>query len=163
VVTTDAIISHAREKLGSATLAAQYLGEDRSDIAFAVGTVDVTRISVPVTAPITLTGSPDYGSYSRVLLSPGLLCEDNDVQSSAMRCGYQLGAKLIAYDGGRSRLYANYQWESVAGMRRAIMGAGVAYRVGKRNDLELALEVNRGAVGFAREDNRAMLAIRVAQ
>jgi len=163
VVTTDAIISHAREKLGSATLAAQYLGEDRSDIAFAVGTVDVTRISVPVTAPITLTGSPDYGSYSRVLLSPGLLCEDNDVQSSAMRCGYQLGAKLVAYDGGRSRLYANYQWESVAGMRRAIMGAGVAHRVGKRNDLELALEVNRGAVGFAREDNRAMLAIRLAQ
>ncbi|MDT9013690.1 hypothetical protein RQP55_09665, partial [Novosphingobium sp. APW14] len=47
VVTTDVIVSHAREKLGSATLAARYQGESRSGIALAVGSVDTTRISVP--------------------------------------------------------------------------------------------------------------------
>ncbi|WP_395616417.1 cadherin domain-containing protein, partial [Sphingorhabdus sp.] len=163
VVTTDAVISHAREKIGSATLTARYLGEDRSGIAFAVGTVDVTRISVPVTAPITLSGSADYGSWTRLLLGPGLLCEDNDVQSSGLRCGYQLGAKLVANDGGRARFYADYNWESVAGMRRSLIAVGYAYRLGNKNNLELAVEANRGLNAMTRQDNRAMLSIRLAQ
>ena len=163
VVTTDAIISHAREMIGSATLAARYLGEDRSGIAFAVGAVDVTRISVPVTAPITLSGSADYGAWSRLLLSPGLLCEDHDVQSSGLRCGYQLGAKLVANDGGRARFYADYNWESVAGMRRSLIAVGYAYRLGNKNNLELAVEANRGLNAMTRQDNRAMLSIRLAQ
>jgi VCBS repeat-containing protein len=163
VVTTDAIISHAREKLGSAILAARYLGEYRSGIAFAVGTVDVTRISIPVTAPISLSGSPDYGSWSRLLLSPGLLCEDNDVQSSGLRCGYQLGAKFVSNDGARGRFYADYNWESVAGMRRSLIGVGYAYRIGENNNLELAVEANRGLTAMTGQDNRAMLSIRLAQ
>jgi hypothetical protein len=163
VVTTDAVISHAREKIGSAILAARYLGEDRSGIAFAVGTVDVTRISVPVTAPINLSGSADYGSWTRLLLSPGLLCEDNDVQSSGLRCGYQLGAKFVANDGARGRLYADYNWESVAGMRRSLIGVGYAYRIGEKNNLELAVEANRGLNAMTGQDNRAMLSIRLAQ
>jgi VCBS repeat-containing protein len=163
VVTTDAVISHAREKIGSAILAARYLGEDRSGIAFAVGTVDVTRISVPVTAPINLSGSADYGSWTRLLLSPGLLCEDNDVQSSGLRCGYQLGAKFVANDGARGRLYADYNWESVAGMRRSLIGVGYAYRIGEKKDLELAVEANRGLNAMTGQDNRAMLSIRLAR
>ncbi|MEY3622770.1 MAG: hypothetical protein RLZZ407_329 [Pseudomonadota bacterium] len=163
IVTTDAIISHAREMIGSATLAARYLGEDRSGIAFAVGAVDVTRISVPVTAPITLSGSADYGAWSRLLLSPGLLCEDHDVQSSGLRCGYQLGAKLVANDGDRARFYADYNWESVAGMRRSLIAVGYAYRLGNKNNLELAVEANRGLSAMTRQDNRAMLSIRLAQ
>ena len=163
VVTTDAVISHAREKIGSAILAARYLGEDRSGIAFAVGTVDVTRISVPVTAPINLSGSADYGSWTRLLLSPGLLCEDNDVQSSGLRCGYQLGAKFVANDGARGRLYADYNWESVAGMRRSLIGVGYAYRIGEKKNLELAVEANRGLNAMTGQDNRAMLSIRLAR
>ncbi|MCO4090645.1 MAG: hypothetical protein HEQ34_01665 [Sphingorhabdus sp.] len=163
VVTTDAIISHAREKIGSAILAARYLGEDRSGIAFALGTVDVTRISIPVTAPLSLSGSPDYGSWSRLLLSPGLLCEDNDVQSSGLRCGYQLGAKFVSNDGVRGRFYADYNWESVAGMRRSLIGVGYAYRIGENNNLELAVEANRGLTAMTGKDNRAMLSIRLAQ
>ena len=42
-------------------LSVQYLGENRSGIAFRVGTVDVTRISAPVTAPINLTGAQGFG------------------------------------------------------------------------------------------------------
>jgi hypothetical protein len=162
-VTTDAVISHAREKIGSAILVARYLGENRSGLAFAVGTVDVTRISIPVTAPISLSGSPDYGSWSRLLLSPGLLCEDNDVQSSGLRCGYQLGAKFLVNDGARGRFYADYNWERVAGMRRSLIGVGFAYRIGEKNNLELAVEANRGVTVFTGQDNRAMLSIRLAR
>ena len=162
VITTDAIVSHAREKLGSATLAARYLGENRSGIAFAVGSVDTTRISVPLTAPIQLTGSDELGTSARLLLSPGLLCEDNDVETSALRCGYQLGAKLVANDGGRNRFYADYRWESVAGMRRSLIGMGYSYRFGDKG-LELALEANRGITGTTRQDNRIMVVLHVAQ
>jgi hypothetical protein len=164
VITTDAVISRAVEKLGSASLAARYMGENRSNIAFAVGTVDVTRISVPVSAPIQLTGSADgYGSSSRLLVSPGLLCEDNNVDSSALRCGYQLGAKLVANDGGRNKLYADYRWESVGGNRRSLMSIGYAYRLGSKNGMELAVEMNRGLTGLMAQDNRAMLSFRVAK
>ena len=162
VVTTDAIVSHAREKLGSAALAARYLGESRSGIAFAVGSVDTTRISVPLTAPIQLTGNDELGKSARLLLSPGLLCEDNDVQLSSLRCGYQMGAKLVANDGGRNRFYADYRWESVAGMRRSLLGLGYAYRFGDKG-LELALEANRGLTGMSGQDNRALISLRLAQ
>jgi len=85
------------------------------------------------------------------------------VQSSGLRCGYQLGAQLVANDGGRARFYADYNWESVAGMRRSLLGVGYAYRIGDKNNLELAVEAKRGASGFAGQDNRAMLSIRLAQ
>ena len=163
IVTTDAIVSRAIEKLGDATLDAQYLGENRSDIAFRVGTVDVTRISVPVTAPIHLTGSEGFGTVTRLLLSPGLLCEDNNADSSALNCGYQLGAKLVASDSAKGRFYADYRWESVGALRRSLLGLGYAYRFGPKNGLEVALEANRGITGMMGQDNRAMLTLRVAQ
>ncbi len=130
VLTTDAIVSRAVEKLGNAALDIRYLGEERTDMAFAVGTVDVTRISVPVTAPFQLTGGSgseeaEDGLSSRLLLSPGLLCEDNSVSTSSLRCGYQLGARLSATKGIRSHFYANYNWESVAGTA-VCPGRGIA-------------------------------------
>jgi hypothetical protein len=163
VITTDAIVSRAVEKLGNATLSAQYLGESRSGIDFRLGTVDVTRISVPVTAPINLGGAEGFGFVSRLLLSPGLLCEDNNVDSSALNCGYQLGAKLVANDNDKGSFYADYRWESVGTMRRSLLGLGYAYRFGPKNGLELAIEANRGVTGMVGQDNRAMLSLRVAQ
>ena len=163
-LTTDAVVSRAVEKLGSARLSASYLGESRQGIAFAVGTVDVTRISVPVNAPIALTGDQDgSGLNSRLVLSPGLLCEDNDIDSSALQCGYQIGAKFLATDAeSRSRLYADYHWESVSGLRRSLVALGYALRFGKKDALELGFELNRGLTGFAGNDNRAMLSVRFA-
>ena len=161
VVTTDAILSRAKEQLGNAKLSAEHLGEKRSGIVFDVGTVDVTRLSVPVTAPITLAGSSEeYGSLTRLLVSPGLLCEDNAVDSSAMRCGYQLGAKFVANDdSGRNRFYADYRWENVAGMQRSLIGLGYAYRFGGSTGLELALEADSAGAN----DNRALLSLRLAR
>ena len=163
VITTDAIVSRAVEQLGNASLSAQYLGENRSGIDFRVGTVDVTRISVPVTAPINLGGAEGFGFVSRLLLSPGLLCEDNNVDSSALNCGYQLGAKLVANDNDKGSFYADYRWESVGSLRRSLLALGYAYRFGRKNDLELAIEANRGVTGMMGQDNRAMLSLRVAQ
>jgi len=161
VVTTDAILSRAKEQLGNAKLSAEHLGEKRLGIVFDVGTVDVTRLSVPVTAPITLAGSSEeYGSLTRLLVSPGLLCEDNAVDSSAMRCGYQLGAKFVANDdSGRNRFYADYRWENVAGMQRSLIGLGYAYRFGGSTGLELALEADSAGAN----DNRALLSLRLAR
>jgi len=163
VITTDAVVSRATEKLGTATLAAKYLGESRSGIALAVGSVDVTRISIPVTAPIMLSGSArDLGASTRLVLGPGLLCEDSSADSSSLRCGYQLAAKLMASDGARSRIYADYHWESVAGMERSLIGLGYGYRFGKDDGLELALELDRGLTGQSGQDNRALLSLRLA-
>ena len=84
-------------------------------------------------------------------------------RSSSLRCGYQLGAKLVANDGGRNRFYADYRWESVAGNRRSLVGLGYAYRLGSDGKLELALEANRGLTGSSGQDNRALLSLRLAQ
>ncbi len=100
---------------------------------------------------------------SRLLLSPGLLCEDNNVDSSALNCGYQLGAKLVANDDDKGSFYADYRWESVGSMRRSLLGLGYAYRFGPNNGLELSLEANRSLTGMMGQDNRAMLSLRVAQ
>jgi len=156
-------VSRAVEKLGNATLSAQYLGENRSGIAFGVGTVDVTRISVPVTATINLTGAEGFGMLSRLLLSPGLLCEDNNIDSSALNCGYQLDAKFVANDNDKGSLYADYRWESVGATRRSLFGLGYSYRFGPQNGLELSFEANRGVTGTMGQDNRAMLSLRLAQ
>jgi hypothetical protein len=163
VITTDAIVSRAVEKLGNATLSAQYLGESRSGIAFNVGTVDVTRISVPATAPVNLWGGEGTSSWSRLLLSPGLLCEDNNVDGSALECGYQLGAKLLVSSVGKTRFYADYRLEQVDSLSRSMLGLGYSLRFGPKNMLELALEANRGLSERIGADNRAMLTLRVAQ
>lgn len=161
VITTDAVISRAVEKLGDATLSAQYLGENRSGIAFNVGTVDVTRISVPVSAPITLSGGDGLGQWTRVLLSPGLLCEDNNVASSALTCGYQLAGKLIVSNVGKSRFYGDFRYESVDSVRRSLMGMGYSVRFGPKDLIELTLEANHGVSERMGADSRAMLSLKV--
>ena len=148
LITTDAVISHAREKLGSAILTARYQSENRSGIAFAVGRVDTTRISVPVNAQIELSGSEKFGRYSRLLLHPGLLCEDNDVDDSSLRCGYQLGAKVVANDDGRGIFFSDFRWESVAGLRRLLLNLGIGIRFGRNDNLELNLEINHSLSGI---------------
>ena len=83
--------------------------------------------------------------------------------SSALRCGYELGAKLVANDGGRNRLYADYRWESVGGARRSLIALGYGYRFGKQNGPELALEVTRGGAMFNGQDYRAMVSLKVSR
>ena len=164
VITTDAILSRAVERLGTASLSAAYLGENRSGIEFDVGMVDVTRISVPVTVPITLAGSAEEErALTRLLLSPGVLCEDNAVDSSSMRCGYQVGAKLVVNDDrGRKRFYADYRWESVDGKHRTLAGVGYNYRFGDQDRLELGFEANIGVGEMSSQDNSALITLKAA-
>jgi hypothetical protein len=163
-LTTDAVFSHAAEHLGNARLSAQYLGEDRSDIAFAVGTVDVTRISVPMSAPIRLAGTEDgVGGWSKLLLAGGLLCEDNVVTASAMTCGYQMRVKLLAAQDGNNRFYADANWESVSAIRRSVFAVGYARRFGPDQNLELGLELNQRRSSAGANGNAVMLELKVVQ
>ena len=164
-LTTDAIISRATEKLGSAQIGAQYLGEKRSGIAFDLGKVDVTRISVPISAPIRLTGHESRpGAASQLLLSSGILCEDNDVVTSVLRCGYQLGAKLAAKSAtGRDSYFADYRWESVAGIRRSLVGLGFVHHLGGPSGLALAIEAHREMSELMGPGSRAMASLRIAR
>lgn len=163
-ITTDAVLSRASERLGQARLSARYLGEHKDNIAFAVGTVDVTRISVPMSAPIRLTGSEDgFGSWSTLLLGGGLLCEDNNIASSSITCGYQMRLKLLATQDSNNRVYADLNWESVSGMQRSVMAIGYARRFGGEQNLELGVELNQKRAGASANDNAVMLALKVAQ
>lgn len=164
VVTTDAVVSHATEKLGNAKLAAQYRGESRSGIDFEVGTVNVTRVSIPASAPIKLSGDENgIGGWSKLVISPGLLCEDNGVTSNSLTCGYQIGAKFVSQQSVRDRFYGDFQWESVSGMRRSMFAVGYAYRFGKDNKMELGLELQNGNSGLAARDSKALLSVRLAR
>ncbi len=145
IITTDAIFSRALETLQSGSLAANYLGENRAGISFDLGKIDVTRLSLPVTAEITLAeSSQEFGATTSLLLSYGLLCEDLAAGSSAIECGYQLSAKLIGDEGTRrNRFYAEYAWESIDSMHRRLIGLGYAWAFGDQDGLELAFRVDQ--------------------
>ncbi len=161
-LTTDATLSHAVERLRSAKLSARYLGENRSDIAFAVGTVNSTRLSIPVTGALRLSGS-DTAEGTKLLLSPGLLCEDVSVDRSTLSCGYQLGAKVNSRFGEKSKGYLTYRYESVSGLERNLIGLGYALSFGPRNMMEIGFDVDRGISAFAADDSRAMISLRLAR
>lgn len=163
-LTTDAILSRAVERLGDATLAAAYRGEKRAGIAFAVGSVDTTRLSVPVTGQLVLSDTQETdGRVTKLLLSPGLLCEDSSVDASSMDCGYQLGAKLNSSLSDRGAAYIDYKFESVSGLRRNLIGIGYAHQFGPRNALQVAFDVNHGVSEMAGSDNRAMVRLRLTR
>ncbi len=70
----------------------------------------------------------------------------NQISASKARVfrGVQLGAKYVANDNsGKHRFYADYHWEDAAGIQRALIGIGYAYRIGRKNPLEVAFEANQ--------------------
>lgn len=164
IITTDAVLSRATEKLGQALLSAQFLGEHKDNIAFAVGTVDVTRVSIPLSAPIQLSGLEDgIGNWSKLLLSGGLLCEDDNIASSSIICGYQMRMKLLAAQNSSNRVYADVNWESVSGVRRSVMAIGYARRFGSERNLELGVELSQKRASASANDNAVILALRLTQ
>jgi hypothetical protein len=163
ILTTDLIVSRATEKLGTARLAASYLGEQRSDIGFFVGNVDVTRVSVPVHLPIDfLKPAFEGGNATRMEISPGMLCEDNSVDSSSIACGFQADAKLLVTRGGRTNIYFDASFETVGGVQRYMGGTGFGYRFGRKNAIELGVALNAGTAGI-RQEARGILQLKVVQ
>lgn len=163
VITTDAVVSRAREKLGAAQLAARYLSEERTNVSFAVGEVQTSRVSLPFAAQFRLAGNERLGPSAKLLLKPGLLCEDNDIERSSLRCGYQLGARLTARDRRSGQLFAEYRWESVAGLHRSLLGLGYAFRFARQPGLELALEGGQGLLDVGVRETRALASLRLAR
>jgi hypothetical protein len=163
-LTTDLIISRAMEDLGNAKLAAQYQGESRSGIAFAVGKVDVTRVNIPVHIPFDLKrfDKPD-GSRTRFEVSPGLLCEDNAVYTSGLECGFKADAKFVTSKADRSRTYIDLTYERVREMERKAIGLGYARRYGQHKNLELSWTVRNQMSDRGRPDGQIMMQLKVGR
>ena len=161
-LTTDAILSRAVERLGNATLAGSYLGENRSGIAFDVGTVDATRLSIPVHVPISLGTDASGFSKGRLDFSPGLLCEDTSAASSSLQCGYQLGVKALFAPNGRLRIEGEARHEQVEGFRTELFSIGFMHRFGPLNMASIGFDAQRGMRGDT-TDARVMLKLRLGR
>ena len=155
-ITTDAILSRAEERLGSTRLDASYLGEDRSDILFGLGKVDVTRLSVPVHVPIAFRSPQDGREPTRLEFSPGLLCQDTAQDSSALDCGYQLTMKFSLAPTVRSMIQAEARTEAVDGYLLHSFTLGYQRRFGSYRQLSWGMDVARQARG-QQADNRVMV------
>ena len=162
LITPDLALSHARENLGTARLRARYQGERADDLPLDLDSVDMTRLSVPVNVRYALRhgGSLDDNSTD-ILLTPGLLCEDHNLDSSALDCGYQLGAKVQTQAIKFGTAYIDYRYETVDDMERNLIGAGVSYRFGSSRDVELSLEGNRATALGGDDDYRTMIRLRL--
>lgn len=157
-VTTDVALSRASESLGNAKLSARYKGESRSGIAFGVGSVDATRLSVPVHLPLLGRKTSDAKSESTQLsFSPGLLCEDTSADTSRLVCGYQLGGRYRQTLSANDRLTFDVKHEKVEGNQRNLFALGLSHLFGP---LELGVALNQEMSRYA-ADTRALLTVRV--
>jgi hypothetical protein len=157
-LTTDAILSRAVERLHSATLKASYGGERRSGISFAVGTVDITRLSVPVHIPITLSGGHDGEDGARLDFSPGMLCEDISADSSSLHCGYQVGLKFRMSPTWRTGIHGEARQEVVDGYAMRLLSLGFMRMFGPAERYSVAVDAERRARS-RQSDDRLMLRI----
>ncbi|HYC95654.1 MAG TPA: cadherin repeat domain-containing protein, partial [Sphingomicrobium sp.] len=155
-LTTDAILSRAVERLGSASLDARYMGEDRKNVPFRLGRVDITRLSVPVHIPITFRTPDDGREAARLEISPGLLCQDTAQHSSALDCGYELGLKFRISPELRSSLRAEARTEAVDGYILNSFSIGFQRRFGHADRLSWGVELGRHARA-QQGDNRVMV------
>ena len=143
-VTTDVVLSHARESLGDASIDAEYMGESASGLRFNVGNVDATRLSVPAHISFTLInpGQPSDNSL-RLTLSPGLLCEDASSQSHTIQCGHQI-AGALEYDGNSgAHLQARLHHEAIDEITRDLVSIQVTRRFGPRDMIETGLSMEQ--------------------
>lgn len=154
-VTTDLALSRASEQLDHATLTAAYQGEYRRGVGLAVGTVDATRLSVPVHMRLVSQEPKDgLADAFSLMFSPGLLCEDQSADVSALTCGYQIGGKFNWAASLRERAYLDARHESVNGNRRNIFSIGYVHAFGP---VELGMSVDREMAAFGADANRAMV------
>jgi hypothetical protein len=161
-VTTDAILSRAVEKLGSASLDGCFAGESRSNMQYRLGKVDITRLSVPVHVPFVLDQPTDGREATRVDISPGLLCQDTAQDSSNLDCGYQLGFKFRLAPSIRSQLRAEARAEAVDGYLLRSFTIGFQRRFGAADQLAWGMDLSRQARA-EQADNRVMVRLGMAR
>lgn len=77
----------------------------------------------------------------------GLLCEDNEVLSSSLACGYQIRGKLIASKGERDHFYIDASFENFDRMQRILFSSGYTYRFGKAENVEFGVEMGQRVIG----------------
>lgn len=161
LVTTDVILSRATEDLGQATLTGS-AGDETRAVMLAIGDVDMTRLSVPVSSEFRIWSDDPEGWNSTLRLSPGLLCEDTSADSSSLTCGYQFGGRLTAKRSGSGAAFLDYRIEAVDDRTRNLISVGYADTFGPRRNMEWAFDVS-GGMSDDRADSRAMFHLRARQ
>ncbi|MGN3975271.1 Ig-like domain-containing protein, partial [Tsuneonella sp. SYSU-LHT278] len=155
-ITTDAILSRAVERLGSSKLEASAGGESRSGILFDVGTVDITRLSLPVHLAHVFGQPADGRDATRLDVSPGVLCQDIAQDSSALTCGYQLGLGFRHAPSLNTILRGEARFESVGGYLLHRFTVGFERRIFGERPISVGLDLGRSA-GGAQADNRVLV------
>jgi hypothetical protein len=155
-LTTDASLSRAEEDLENATLSGRYGSETKNNIPFHVGRVDATRFSLPIRAPFILTQATSSREATRLVISPGLLCQDIDSETTRLTCGYQLGGRLTGAISDRDRAYLDFRYENVDGVERQMLAVGFRHRLRTVVPLEVSLGLEQQLAGGA-PDGRVMM------
>ncbi|WFL77485.1 hypothetical protein P7228_00005 [Altererythrobacter arenosus] len=146
-LTIDGVLSYATESLGNARFAASLDNEDASDLTLALGDVQSTRISVPLT--YSAFGPLDVSQAGTGLnLTAGGLCE-SEFSGSGLDCGFQAGGRLWRRTIGGSYAYLDIDFENAAGLSRFRIDAGYAFDIGLGDGTSIAL--NLGTVSADRQ------------
>ena len=161
-ITTDIHVSRAEETLGNARLAAQFQGEKRDGINFALGNIQVTRLFVPLRIAFTLADLGWGAPNTRIELAPGFVCQGSSGSAEGLDCGIKAEARLSALTGLYGRAYLDASFEQADDVRRFHVGAGYMRRFGVRNGFQAGLSARSGLVN-SRLDNRILLKIDLAR
>jgi hypothetical protein len=142
-LTIDAVLSHATESLGNTRFAASLDNESAVDLTLGLGSVNATRISVPLT--YSVFGPLDFAKPGIGLnLTAGGLCESNFF-GSGLDCGIQAGGRLWRRTIRGSYAYLDLDFESAAGLSRYRIDAGYAFDIGLGENTNVAFSV--GTIG----------------
>ncbi len=153
-ITTDAVYTKAVEELGSARLDASAGGESRADIGFALGQVDISRLSVPVHVPLVFDHPLDGRNATRLDVSPGLVCQDTSADTSSSDCGYQLGLRFQIAPTLRSSLRGEARLEAIDGFMQNQFTVSYERRILPDKPLSIGLDL--GGTTGPRTDGRIM-------
>ena len=153
----DMVLSHATENLGNARFDATFEDESARQLLLNVGTVNRTRISIPLN--YSVFGPVDSTENGLGLTaSAGALCE-NKILGDGFGCGYQGGLRIWRRTDNGSYAYLDVDIESAADIDRIRVNAGYAFDIGLGDDLTLAMSLGSTRSSFEAGDTNGLITL----
>ena len=146
--TTDLIYSRSTEDINYASLNARYLGESLNDILFYIGELEADRLSIPVSTDLIISRQENTEkALSEASIAFGLLCEDNQLFTDDLECGYQANVSYRALFGKKlsKNLSINYAYEKINEFKRDKISLGIDSVFGNKS--QLTFSSNLGLIG----------------
>jgi len=146
--TTDLIYSRSTEDINYASLNARYLGESLNDILFYIGELEADRLSIPVSTDLIISRQENTEkALSEASIAFGLLCEDNQLFTNDLECGYQANVSYRALFGKKlsKNLSINYAYEKINEFKRDKISLGIDSVFGNKS--QLTFSSNLGLIG----------------